>query len=94
MPPRRGSARLPDVQTRRSRTAVYKTLLDCLDVLRYQRDRWQLGPRGRYPENGPALHPHAWRALADDAETVIVWLTCLRDTAREEQHRLNTLNGD
>jgi hypothetical protein len=86
--------RLPDVAARRSRKAVHTALLDALGVLRYQRDRWTLGPHGSHRPDGPALYAHAWRALADDVDIVMERLALVRDTARAEAARLDALNGD
>lgn len=89
-----GPARSPDVRALRSRVAVELLLKDMGDVVRYQLARWRPRPHGEHRRTDPALHPHRWTALADDADIMIGWLTELRDTAREEAARLNTLNGD
>jgi hypothetical protein len=72
---------------------VEQLLQDVGDVVRYQRARWRPQPYGAHRDTDPALYPHRWRALADDADVMIGWLTELRDTAREEAARLEGLNG-
>lgn len=73
------------------RTAAHRVrqaLNECQEILWYQITRWT--SRGRRP----ADHAHTWRALADDTDAVIHTLSRLRDYARDQQHRLQALNGD
>lgn len=82
------------IAARRTRAAVHRGLVDALDVLRYQAARWGYDRHGRIRPDDPAGHAHTWRALADDCDTLITWLSAVRDAARDEHDRLSTLDGD